>query len=205
MKHELPKLPYEYNALEPHIDAKTMEIHYTKHHQVYVDKLNAALEKHPKLFDKKVEELLAGNMKIVPEDIKMAVRNHGGGHANHSLFWQIMTGNKKDNEFKGKIADEIKKEFGSFSDFQTKFNDAALGRFGSGWAWLVLHNGKLEVYSTANQDSPLMDGKIPLLGLDVWEHAYYLHYQNKRADYASAFWNVVNWKKVNELFEKAIK
>ncbi len=203
VKHELPKLPYAYNALEPHIDARTMEIHYTKHHQAYVDKLNAALEKHPELFDKKVEELLADNLKSVPEDIKTAVRNHGGGHVNHSLFWEWMTGNKKDNEFKGKIADAIKKEFGSFDEFKTKFSDAALGRFGSGWAWLALHNGKLEIYSTANQDSPLMEGKQPLLGLDVWEHAYYLKYQNKRADYISAFWNVVNWKKVNELFEKA--
>ncbi|MBX4212303.1 superoxide dismutase [Candidatus Pacearchaeota archaeon] len=199
MKHILPKLPYAYDALEPYIDAKTMEIHYTKHHQAYIDKLNAALEKHPNIADKPVEDLLK-NINSVPEDIRMAVRNHGGGHVNHSLFWQLMTGNSRDKEMKGNVIDEIKKTFGSFDKFKEEFSNAALNRFGSGWAWLVLNKGKLEIVSTANQDSPIMDGKFPILGLDVWEHAYYLKYQNKRADYIAAFWNVVNWKKVNDLF-----
>ncbi|HLC54601.1 MAG TPA: superoxide dismutase [Candidatus Nanoarchaeia archaeon] len=199
--HILPKLNYSYDALEPYIDARTMEIHHAKHHQAYVDKLNAALEKHPKLFEKKVDELLS-DLNSVPEDIRTAVRNHGGGHANHSLFWELMTPHAKDKEMKGEVIDEIKKAFGSVDVFKEKFNETALNRFGSGWAWLVLHKGRLEVYSTANQDSPLMEGKIPLLGIDVWEHAYYLLYQNRRADYIKAWWNVVNWKQVNELFEK---
>lgn len=204
MKHELPKLPYAYDALEPHIDAKTMEIHHSKHHQTYVDKLNVALDKHPKLFEKSVVELL-NDIGSVPADIKCAVQNHGGGHANHSLFWELMTPHAKDREMKGKVVDAITKTFGSVDEFKTKFNEFAINRFGSGWAWLVLHNGKLEIYSTANQDSPLMEGKIPLLGLDVWEHAYYLKHQQKRADYVAAFWNVVSWKKVNELYDKAQK
>ena len=199
--HILPKLNYSYDALEPYIDARTMEIHHAKHHQAYVDKLNAALEKHPKLFEKKVDELLS-DLNSVPEDIRTAVRNHGGGHANHSLFWELMTPHAKDKEMKGRVVDEIKKTFGSVDVFKEKFNETALNRFGSGWAWLVLNKGKLEVYSTVNQDSPLMEGKIPLLGIDVWEHAYYLRYQNRRADYIKAWWNVVNWKQVNELFEK---
>src|SRR3989338_8711881 len=193
MKYNLPKLPYAYDFLEPFIDAKTMEIHYTKHHQTYVDKLNEALEKHPELDEYEIEDLLA-DLNAVPEDIRTAVRNHGGGHLNHSLFWELL---KKDVKFEGKIADEIIKAFGDIDEFKKKFNEVALGRFGSGWAWLVLNKDKkLEVYSTANQDSPLMEGKITLLGLDVWEHAYYLKYQNKRVDYTNAFWNIINWNKV---------
>lgn len=203
MIHKLPSLGYDYDALEPYIDAKTMEIHYTKHHQAYVDKLNAALEKYPELQKKKIEELLAHNLKIVPEDIKSAVRNHGGGHVNHSLFWQLL---KKNVKFQGEIAKAIEKEFGGLEEFKKKFSEAALGRFGSGWAWLVVDSdGKLEILSTANQDSPLMDGKIPVLGLDVWEHAFYLRYMNRKADYINAWWNVVNWEKVGELYEKAVR
>lgn len=201
MKHELPKLPYKYDALEPYIDAKTMEIHYTKHHQAYVDKLNAALEKYPELQKKKVEELLR-DLNNVPEDIRTAVRNHGGGHVNHSLFWELL---KKDVKFEGQIAKAINESFGNFDEFKKKFTEAALGRFGSGWAWLVLGNGKLEVISTANQDSPLVEGKHLILGLDVWEHAYYVKYFWDRKAYVEAFWNVVNWKKVEELYKKAIK
>jgi len=204
MTYTLPKLPYTYDALEPYIDAKTMEIHYTKHHQTYIDKLNAAVEKHPKLAKKTAEELLA-DLNAIPEEIRKAVINHGGGHANHTFFWQILTGNKKDNEFKGKIEDAIKKQFESPDNFRQKFTDMALGRFGSGWCWLALHKGHLHIHSTANQDSPLSEGMIPILCLDVWEHAYYLKYMNKRADYVSAFWNIINWKKVNELYEKAFK
>ncbi len=204
MAHTLPKLPYAYTDLEPFIDAKTMEIHYTKHHQAYIDNLNKALEKYPELLQKKVEELLANNLQAVPEEIKTPVRNHGGGHVNHSFFWKIMDSNAGLKEFKGEIAEAINKEFGNFDKFKEKFGNAALTRFGSGWAWLVLNKEKLEVYSTANQDSPLMEGKVPLLGLDVWEHAYYLKYQNKRVDYIAAWWNVVNWKKVEELYGQAI-
>ena len=204
MAHTLPKLPYAYDALEPDIDARTMEIHHTKHHQAYIDNLNKALEKYPELQEKKVEEMLL-DFANIPEDIKVAVRNHGGGHANHSLFWELMTPDKKDREFKGKVADEINKRFSGFEKFKEQFSDAAMKRFGSGWAWLVAHEGHLEIISTANQDSPLMEGKSPLLGLDVWEHAYYLNYQNKRADYVRAWWNVVNWKKVNEIYEKITK
>ncbi len=202
MKPTLPKLPYAYNALEPHIDARTMEIHHTKHHQTYVDKLNAALEKHPALFEKKVEDILK-DFANVPGDIKTAVRNHGGGHVNHSLFWELMTPHARDRVLAGAIAEAITRDFGSFEGFKEKFSTIALNHFGSGWAWLVVHNGMLEVYGSSNQDSPLMEGKTPLLGIDVWEHAYYLHYQNKRADYIAAWWNVVNWTKVNELFEKS--
>ena len=201
MKHLLPKLNYSYNALEPYIDEKTMEIHHTKHHQAYIDKLNAALEKFPELQKKTVEELLANNLKIVPEEIKTMVKNHGGGHANHSFFWQLLS--QKKMKVGGKIAKEIGNAFGNFQDFQKKFTEAAMSRFGSGWAWLIASSeGKLEIISTANQDSPLMENKKPILGLDVWEHAYYLKYQNRRADYIEAFWNVVNWEKVEELFEK---
>ncbi len=201
MKHILPKLSYGYDSLEPYIDSKTMEIHYTKHHQAYIDKLNLALEKYPELQNKKVEGLLENNMKIVPDEIKTAVRNHGGGHANHSLFWELL---KKNVKFLGEISKALIKEFSSFDEFKKKFTDSALGRFGSGWSWLVVNKEKLEIYSTANQDSPVMEGKHPILGLDVWEHAYYLRYQNKRADYVEAFFNIINWKKVNELYEKAL-
>ena len=201
MKHILPKLPYAYDALEPYIDAKTMEIHYTKHHQTYVDKLNSALEKHSNLQGKDVNELLK-EINSIPEDIKLAVRNHGGGHSNHSLFWQLL---KKNVKFEGKIAQAITKEFGSFEEFKKKFSETAMNRFGSGWAWLVVHNGKLEIYNTANQDSPLIVGRIPILGLDVWEHAYYLLYQNRRAEYISAFFNVINWHQVEENYKKALK
>ncbi len=201
MKYTLPKLSYSYDALEPFIDAKTMEIHYTKHHQAYIDKLNDALSKHPEVADKPIEELLK-DINSVPEDIRTAVKNHGGGHINHSLFWELLA---KNVEAKGKVIDAINKEFGSFDKFKEQFSNAAVGRFGSGWAWLVLNKSKLEIYSSANQDSPLMEGKIPLLGLDVWEHAYYLKYQNKRADYIGAFWNIVNWEKVDEIYSSAIK
>ena len=197
---ELPKLGYAYNALEPHIDAKTMEIHHTKHHQAYIDKLNGAV-KGTKFEAMKVDDILK-KINDVPENIRAAVRNHGGGHSNHAFFWQIMAPNAG-GEPKGKIANAIKETFESFDKFKGEFTNAGMARFGSGWAWLVLNKGKLEVYSTANQDSPLMEGKTPILGVDVWEHAYYLKYQSKRADYLAAFWNVVNWKKVNELFEKA--
>lgn len=201
MKHVLPQLPYAYDALEPHIDARTMELHHSKHHQTYVDKLNDAIHKPEgeKFHNMPIEELLA-NINSIPESIRGAVRNHGGGHANHTLFWELMTPNKSDREFTGKAADAIVKEFGSFEEFKTKFNEAALARFGSGWAWLVRNGKKLEIYTTANQDSPLMEGKIPLLGLDVWEHGYYLKWQSNRKGYVENWWNVVNWKKVNELF-----
>ena len=201
MPHTLPKLPYAYDALEPHIDARTMEIHHTKHHQGYVNKLNAALEKHPNLQDKPVEDLLK-DLKNIPEEIRTAVTNNGGGHANHSLFWQLMASNAGGTPT-GPVADSIAEAFGSFDAFKETFGKAALGRFGSGWAWLVLDDGKLSIISTANQDSPLSQGKTPLLGLDVWEHAYYLKYQNKRPDYVNAWWNVVNWKKVEELLKSA--
>lgn len=194
MKHELPKLEYTYDALEPYIDAKTMEIHYTKHHQAYIDKLNAALEKHPELQGKKVEELLKDLNKI-PDEIRTAVRNHGGGHYNHSLFWKLL---KKDVKMPNKIAAAIDKEFGSFENFKKAFTDAALNRFGSGWAWLVMNKGKLEVLSTANQDCPISEGKIPILGIDVWEHAYYLKYQNRRAEYVENFFHVINWEEVEK-------
>ena len=204
MKYELPKLPYAYDALEPHIDSKTMEIHHTKHHQTYIDKLNEALAKHSEIKDDVA--ILLKDINKVPEDIRIAVRNHGGGYLNHNLFWEIMTPDAKKKEFKGKIADAVVAKFGSFDKFKEQFNGAATGRFGSGWAWLVLtKDKKIEVISSANQDSPLMEGKIPLLGLDVWEHSYYLKYQNKRPDYIAAFWNVVNWKKVDELYSAALK
>ncbi len=201
--YTLPKLPYEYAALEPHIDAKTMEIHYTKHHQTYVDKLNAAVEKFPELAAKSVEELVEG-INEVPAEIKTAVQNHGGGHANHSLFWAILAPNAGGTPT-GKIAEAITQQFGSFEKFAEEFNTAATNRFGSGWAWLVVSKEKkLAVISTANQDSPLMEGHTPVLGLDVWEHAYYLNYQNRRPDYIKAFWNVVNWSEVARRFDEAM-
>jgi len=201
MKQTLPKLGYGYDALEPFIDAKTMEIHYTKHHQTYVDKLNEALAKHPELDKKDLKELLI-DINKVPEDIRTAVRNHGGGHINHSLFWEILA---KDIPMKGKVVTSIESEFQSFDKFKEQFSAAAMARFGSGWVWLVVNKGKLEIYSTANQDSPLMEGKIPILGLDVWEHAYYLKYQNKRADYISAFFSIINWTVVDKKYKLALK
>ena len=198
MPYTLPPLPYAPDALEPHIDKMTMEIHHGKHHGGYVTNLNAALEKHPELQSKSVEDLLRG-IQSVPEDIRTAVRNNGGGHANHSMFWVIM-GPKKGGAPTGAIADAIKSTFGSFDSFKEQFAKAGATRFGSGWAWLVEHNGKLVVESTANQDSPLMEGKKPLLGVDVWEHAYYLKYQNRRPDYLAAWWSVVNWDAVNKRF-----
>ena len=199
MKHSLPKLPYAYDALEPWIDAKTMEIHYTKHHQTYVDKLNAALEKHPELQDKSAEDLVKG-LSAIPEDIRLAVRNHGGGHVNHTFFWNILG---KGIKCEGAVADAITKDFGSFDAFKKAFSEVALGVFGSGWAWLVLNNGKLEIVKSANQDSPISDGKWPVLGIDVWEHAYYLKCQNRRAEYIENFFNVINWKKANEIYDHA--
>ncbi len=201
MAHELPKLPYAYDGLEPHIDARTMEIHHSKHHQGYVNNLNAALEKAPELQKKSLEELLRG-INSVPEAIRAAVRNHGGGHANHTLFWQIMKP-KGGGQPSGKLADALKSAFGSFDKFKEQFTTAAATRFGSGWGWLVVAGGKLEITSTANQDSPFMEGKTPILGLDVWEHAYYLKYQNRRPDYIGAWWNVVNWAEVGKRLEGA--
>ena len=200
MAYTLPKLKYSFNALEPHIDARTMEIHYTKHHQAYIDNLNKAIKGKADLESKSIDELIS-DLKAVPEDIRIIVRNNGGGHANHSFFWTVI-GPKAGGEAMGEVASDIKKTFGSFDDFKEKFAQAATTRFGSGWAWLsVAKDGKLEISSTANQDSPLMEGKTPLLVIDVWEHAYYLHYQNRRADYITAFWNVINWKKVERISE----
>lgn len=201
MAFELPALPYATDALEPHIDKATMEIHHGKHHAAYVNNLNAALEKHPGLADKSLDELLS-SLDAIPEDIRGAVRNNGGGHANHSLFWQLMSA-KGGGEPKGRLKAAIDEAFGSFEEFKKQFAAAAATRFGSGWAWLVLtRDGKLEITSTPNQDTPIMDGKAPILGLDVWEHAYYLHYQNRRPDYVQAFFNVINWNKVADLYDE---
>ena len=194
MAFTLPALPYQTDALEPHIDKQTMEIHHGKHHNAYVTNLNAALEKHPELQSKSIEDLIK-SINTVPEDIRTAVRNNGGGHANHSMFWQIM-GPKAGGAPTGAIADAINSSFGSFDSFKEQFAKAGVGRFGSGWAWVIDQGGKLVIESTPNQDNPLMDGKKPVFGIDVWEHAYYLKYQNKRADYLKAFWNVVNWTEV---------
>ncbi|MDQ7040626.1 MAG: superoxide dismutase [Rhodothermus sp.] len=203
MAFTLPPLPYPYDALEPYIDAKTMEIHYTKHHQGYVDKLNKALEGHSELQQKSIEALLRG-IDEVPEAIRTAVRNNGGGHANHSLFWTIMKPNGG-GEPTGELAEAIQSTFGSFETFKEKFSAEAAGRFGSGWAWLVVdENGKLQVYSLPNQDSPYMQGHTPILGLDVWEHAYYLKYQNRRAEYIQNWWNVVNWDQVAQYYKEAV-
>ena len=199
MPFELPKLTYDYKALEPHIDARTMEIHHTKHHNAYISNVNTALQHAPELAAKSVEDLIS-NLSAVPEAIRPMVRNNAGGHANHSLFWQLM-GPGKGGEPKGELATAITSAFTSFAKFQEQLADAAMKRFGSGWAWLVSSSGKLEILSTPNQDSPLMEGKKPLLGIDVWEHAYYLNYQNRRADYIKAWWNVVNWDKVSELLK----
>ena len=201
MTYTLPELPYAYDALEPYIDVETMHLHHDKHHNTYVTNLKAAIEKHPELGEKSVEDLIS-DMNAIPEDIRTAVRNNGGGHANHTFFWEIMAPNAG-GQPTGAIKEAIDETFGSFDEMKAAFKTAATGRFGSGWAWLVVNNGKLEITSTPNQDSPLMDGQTPVLGLDVWEHAYYLKYKNVRPDYIEAFWNVVNWDKVNELFAAA--
>jgi Fe-Mn family superoxide dismutase len=202
MAYELPKLPYANDALEPHIDAKTMEIHHDKHHQAYITNLNKAIEGKPDLEKKSIEDLI-GNLNAVPEEIRAAVRNNGGGHANHSFFWQIM-GPNAGGEPTGRLADDIKSTFGSFDAFKEKLIDAGVKRFGSGWAWLIKNKSdKLEITSTPNQDSPLMDGNTPVLGVDIWEHAYYLTYQNRRPDYLKAWWNVVNWPEVSKRYEKS--
>src|SRR6266581_6921332 len=205
-KHSLPPLPYDFAALEPHIDAQTMQIHHGKHHQAYITNLNNALSKHPELFSKRIDALLRG-IDAIPDDIRTAVRNNGGGHHNHSLFWTIMApaGKGGGGEPAGALADAIKKTFGDFAKFKELLAGTGTSRFGSGWAWLALADGKLEIFSTANQDSPLMDGKVPVLGLDVWEHAYYLKYQNRRPDYIAAWWNVVNWPEVGKRYEAAKK
>ena len=197
----LPELPYAYDALEPHIDNETMSIHHTKHHNTYVSNLNGALEGYSDLQNKSLDELLK-DLDNLPKEIQTAVRNNGGGHANHSLFWELMSPNGGGSP-KGSLAEAIDAKFGSFDQFKEEFKAAATGRFGSGWAWLVVDNGELAITSTPNQDTPVMDGKTPILGVDVWEHAYYLKYQNKRPDYVSAFWNVVNWDKVAELYQAA--
>lgn len=199
MKFELENLPYAYNALEPYIDEETMHIHHDKHHQAYVNNLNVAVEKHPKLFEMGVEDILK-DLNNVPKDIRMAVRNNGGGHANHAFFWDSMTGEK--TELEGLLKTKIEETFGSVGNFKEAFTAAATSRFGSGWAWLVKNGDKLEVVSTPNQDTPLSEGKTPLLALDVWEHAYYLKYRNVRPDYIAAFWNVVNWDMVTKRFEE---
>jgi len=195
MAHSLPPLPYATDALEPHIDKQTMEIHHGKHHNAYVTNLNAALDKHPELHSKSIEDLLRG-INTVPEDIRTAVRNNGGGHANHSMFWQIM-GPTTGGAPAGAIADAIKGSFGTVDTFKDQFAKAGAGRFGSGWVWVIDQGGKLIIESTANQESPLMEGKKVVFGIDVWEHAYYLKYQNRRPDYISAWWNVVNWTEIN--------
>jgi Fe-Mn family superoxide dismutase len=199
MAYELPQLPYAYDALEPHIDKETMNIHHTKHHNAYVTNLNNALAGHDDLLSKSVEELIA-NLDAVPESARTAVRNNGGGHANHSLFWELLSATGGGNP-SGKLAEAIDAKFGSFDAFKEEFAKAATTRFGSGWAWLSLNNGELELTSTPNQDSPIMEGNTPLLGLDVWEHAYYLNYQNRRPEYIAAFWNVVNWDEVSKRYE----
>jgi len=199
MAYELPKLPYAYDALEPFIDKETMTIHHTKHHQTYVTKLNEALASHPELQTKPVEALVA-DLNNIPEAIRTAVRNHGGGHANHTFFWNIL---KKDAKLGGAVADAINSTFGSHDTFKEKFTAAATGVFGSGWAWLVASGGKLEIVTTPNQDSPLTQGKKPIIGIDVWEHAYYLKYQNRRPEYIAAFLNIINWDEVNKVFAAA--
>jgi superoxide dismutase, Fe-Mn family len=191
---KLPDLPYAHDALEPHIDAKTMEIHHGRHHQTYTNNLNSALEKHSNLQDRTIEELLRG-IDQLPDDIRTAVRNNGGGYANHNLFWHTMSPNGGGDPG-GELGEAIDRKFGSFASFREKLSAAATGQFGSGWGWLVMSGGDLDVYATPNQDSPLMKGHTPLLGVDVWEHAYYLKYQNKRPDYIQAWWNVVNWDEV---------
>jgi len=199
MPFTVPPLPYAFDALEPHIDKTTMEIHHGKHHAAYVTNLNKALESAPDLGSKTVEELLANNCAIVPENIRTAVRNNGGGHLNHSMFWTIM-GPGGGGEPSGNLASAISSTFGSFATFKEKLVAAGVGRFGSGWAWLIKDGSKIDIISTPNQDSPLMEGKFPVMGVDVWEHAYYLKYQNRRPDYLAAWWNVVNWQEVEKRF-----
>jgi len=204
MPFTVPELPYPYDALEPHIDKETMMLHHDKHHAAYVTNLNAAMEKHPELASKSAYELI-GDLNAVPEDIRTAVRNNGGGHVNHTMFWSIM-GQRAGGDPKGALADAIKSTFGNLDAFKNQFNDAGLKQFGSGWAWLVLtKDGKLQVVSTPNQDNPMSTGSRPVLGNDVWEHAYYLKYQNRRADYLKAWWNVVNWDAVAKRFDEALK
>jgi Fe-Mn family superoxide dismutase len=199
--YSLPQLPYPYDALEPYIDKMTMEIHHTKHHQAYISNLNSALEKYPEFHDLELEEILK-NLNQLPEEIKTAVRNNGGGHYNHTLFWEIMSPNGG-GEPGGKLKEEIIKNFGSFEEFKKLFSETAIKHFGSGWAWLVITpDKKLKVYSMLNQDSPFMNGDIPIMGLDVWEHAYYLKYQHRRAEYVEAWWHVVNWDKIEENLSK---
>ena len=200
MAFTLPKLPYDFGALEPHIDAKTMEIHHGKHHQTYVNNLNASVEKAPELASKSLDDLMRG-INSVPESVRTAVRNNGGGHWNHSMFWQVM-GPAAGGEPGGALGKAITSTFGDFTKFKEQFNAAGAGRFGSGWVWLLNEGGRLSIASTPNQDNPLMEGKNAILGLDVWEHAYYLKYQNKRPDYMAAWWNVVNWKEVEKRFGK---
>ncbi|HEX2643632.1 MAG TPA: superoxide dismutase [Thermoanaerobaculia bacterium] len=201
MMHEVPPLPYSFDALEPHIDAQTMQIHHDKHHAAYVAKLNGALEGHPDLQQKSVEELLRG-LDSLPESIRTVVRNHGGGHANHTLFWEIMGPNGGGNPG-GDLAAAIERDLGGFASFKEKLTNAAANQFGSGWGWLVASGGKLDVIARPNQDSPLMEGKTPLLGVDVWEHAYYLKYQNRRPDYLAAWWNTINWNAVADRLQRA--
>lgn len=196
MAHELPPLPYAYDALEPHVDEQTMRIHHDKHHAAYIKNLDAAVEKHPALQSKSLDELM-GDLASVPEDVRTAVRNNGGGHWNHSMFWQVM-GPNAGGDPTGKAAEVITASFGNFDSLKDQFAKAAVGRFGSGWVWIVVDGGTLSIVSTPNQDNPLMDGKCAILGLDVWEHAYYLNYQNRRPDYVKAWWNVVNWVEVNK-------
>ena len=198
MAFTLPALPYDFSALEPHIDAKTMEIHHGKHHQTYVNNLNAAIEKAPELASKSIEDLMR-NVNTLPEAVRTPIRNNGGGHWNHSMFWQIMAP-KAGGEPGGNLGAAIKTAFGDFAKFREQFSAAGVGRFGSGWAWLINSGGKLSIASTPNQDNPLMEGQKAIMGLDVWEHAYYLKYQNRRPDYISAWWNVVNWKEVEKRF-----
>ena len=199
MTFTLPNLQYEFNALEPHIDTQTMEIHHDKHHAAYVKKLNAALENHPDLQNKDANELIK-DLDNIPEEIRAAVRNHGGGHSNHSFWWPML---KKDTEFTGEIAEAINSKFGSLDDFKKQFTETAMSVFGSGWAWLVLNNGELEIMKTANQDSPLMEGKIPILGVDMWEHSFYKKFGPDKPSYLEAFFNVINWDQVNQNFKAA--
>jgi len=201
MAFTLPPLPYDFAALEPHIDAKTMEIHHGKHHQTYVNNLNAAIEKAPELASKSLDDLMRGVNKA-PEAVRTMIRNNGGGHWNHSMFWQIMAP-KAGGEPGGNLGAAIKSAFGDFAKFREQFSAAGVGRFGSGWAWLINTGGKLSISSTPNQDNPLMDGQKAIMGLDVWEHAYYLKYQNRRPDYITAWWNVVNWKEVEKRFSQS--
>jgi Fe-Mn family superoxide dismutase len=203
MAYELPALPYDYAALEPHIDEATMKLHHDKHHQTYITNLNGAIEKHPELGDKTPEELVKG-LATIPEDIRKVVQNNGGGHVNHTMFWQIMKPQGGGEPF-GAIKTQIDADFGSFEDFKKLFNETTAKQFGAGWGWLVFEGGKLKVVTTANQDNPLSQGLYPILGNDVWEHAYYLKYQNKRPDYLAAWWSTVNWEEINKRFETAQK